>query len=56
MCDHLKAIQKISDQHTWKARHQETKENNHAGHCTHTSESTKVKFEQRHHVVLINVI
>ena len=33
--NHLKIIQKISVQHIWKARLQETTEDGHIGHCTH---------------------
>lgn len=38
-----KIIQKISEQHTWKARHQRTTENIHTGHSTRTSESINGK-------------
>jgi hypothetical protein len=43
--NHLKIIQKIPEPHTGKARNQETAENSHIGHCTHTSESTDVKVQ-----------
>ena len=39
---HLMIIHKISEQHTWKAPSQGTKENTHIGHCTYTSESCDV--------------
>ena len=32
---HLKIIQKIPDQHTWKAGRKATTENSHMGHCAH---------------------
>ena len=34
--NHLKIIQKIPEQHTGRARNQETTENSHTGHSTHT--------------------
>ena len=38
-------IQKISEQHTGKARNKGTTENSHIGHCTRTAESTDVKVQ-----------
>ena len=43
--DHLKIIQKISEQHTWKAWDHITTENSYIGHRTHTSESANVKVQ-----------
>jgi hypothetical protein len=43
--NHLKIIQKISEQHTLTARYQGTTDNSHIGHCTHTAESTDVKYK-----------
>ena len=39
--NHLKIIHQILKQHAWKTRNQETIENSHTGHCTHTAESSK---------------
>jgi hypothetical protein len=47
--NHHKMIQKISEQHTGKARNQGATENSHIGHGTHTSESTKVKVQNIQH-------
>jgi len=44
--NHLKIIQKIPEQHTGKAHHQGDTDNNHTGHCTHSSESTNVKVQK----------
>jgi len=30
-------MKKIPEKHIWKVRHQGTTENDHTGHCTHTS-------------------
>jgi hypothetical protein len=38
-----KIIQKIPNKRTWKAEHHGTTENNHTGHCAHTSGSIGVK-------------
>ena len=46
---HLKIIQKIPEQHTKKARHQETTENSHTEHCSHILKSTNVKFSSLYH-------
>jgi len=43
--DYFKVIQKIREQHTRKTWSQETPENSHIGHCTHSSESTNVKIQ-----------
>jgi hypothetical protein len=42
---HLKTIEKMSEEHTWKARHQGTAENSHAGLCTRTAAGTNVKVQ-----------
>ena len=42
---HLKIIQTIPGQHSRKALNQGTTKNSHIGHCTHTSESTNVKYK-----------
>ena len=47
--NHHKIVQKIPEQHNWKARQQGTADNSHTGHCTHTSESTIVKVQNVHH-------
>jgi len=36
---------KIPEQHTWKAQHQGATDSSHIGHCTHTSESTNIKYK-----------
>jgi hypothetical protein len=41
--NHLKIVQKMSEQHTVKARYAETTENRHFVHCTHASESAVVE-------------
>ena len=43
--DYFKVIQKIREQHTRKPLSQETTENSHIGHCTHTAESTNVTVQ-----------
>lgn len=47
--NHLKTIQKMPEQNTRKARHQETTEKSHTEHCTRTSDSTHVKVQIIHH-------
>jgi hypothetical protein len=47
--NHLKIIQKITEQHTRKVRNTGTTENSHIGHCTRTSESAKVKVQHTQH-------
>lgn len=42
--NHLKIVQKMSEQHTVKARYAETTENRHFVHRTHASESAVVKI------------
>ena len=42
--NHLRIIQTITEQHTWKARHQGTTDNSRIGHSTHTSEATNEKY------------
>jgi hypothetical protein len=41
-CNHIKIIQKISEQRNWKAR-QGTTESSHTEHCARTSKGTNVK-------------
>ena len=46
-----------SEKHTWKTKHQGTKENNRTGPCARTSKSTNVKaqnfyHEEEHHMYL----
>jgi hypothetical protein len=43
--NHLKIIQKISEQRNGKARNQENTKNSHTGYCTHTAESANVKHK-----------
>ena len=43
--NYFKVMHKIREQHTRKTLSQETTENSHIGHCTHTSESTIVKIQ-----------
>jgi len=43
--DHIKIIQKISEQYTGKTRNQETTGSNHIGHCAYTPESTNLKIQ-----------
>ena len=50
--NHLKIIQKISEQNTGKARNQGTAENSNIGRCTHTSESTNVKVQNIQHGIV----
>ena len=44
--DYFKVIQKIREQHTRKTCSQGTTDNSHIGHCTHTSESTCIKYNR----------
>jgi hypothetical protein len=46
---HLKIIQKMPEQNTWKAGHPRTKENSHIRHCALTSENTNVKAQNTQH-------
>jgi hypothetical protein len=41
----LRIIQMLPEQHTGKAHNQEMTKSSHIGHCTCTSESTKVKVQ-----------
>jgi len=41
----IKIIQKVPEQHSWKARNQVTTENSHIGHCTQALESANVKVQ-----------
>ena len=41
---HLKIIQIISEQDTWKARNQGTTENSHTEHCTRTEKVLSTKL------------
>jgi hypothetical protein len=43
--NHIKIIQEIPEQHTGKTQNQETTENSHIWHCTHTSGSNIVKYK-----------
>jgi hypothetical protein len=47
--NHLKIIQKMYEQHNWKAWHPGTTENSHNGHCAHTLESINVKAQNADH-------
>jgi len=47
--NHLKIIQEIPAQYTGKALNQETTENRHMWHCTHTLESSNVKVQNTEH-------
>jgi len=47
--NHLKIIQKITEQHIRKARNKVTTENSHTGHCTRTSKSANVKVQHIQH-------
>jgi hypothetical protein len=38
-----------NNNNTGKAQNEETTENSHVGHCTHTSESTNIKAEKIQH-------
>jgi hypothetical protein len=40
--NHMKIIQEIYVQHTWKVRLQEITEDGHIGHCTHASKCANV--------------
>jgi hypothetical protein len=42
---HLKNIQAIPEQHTWKAQHKGSTYSSHTGHCTYTWKRTNVKVE-----------
>jgi hypothetical protein len=44
--NHFKILQKILEQHTRKARYQETTENSYIGHSTHTAESANVEAQR----------
>jgi hypothetical protein len=47
--NHLKTIQKIPEQHTWKTRQQATTENSHVAHCAHTFKSANAKTQNVYH-------
>jgi len=40
----MKNIQKISEQHTWKAHHEKSTNHSHTGHCAHTLDKCKHKM------------
>jgi hypothetical protein len=48
--DHLKTTQTIPEQHPGKARNQRITKNSHIVHCTHTSESSRVKVQNIFHM------
>jgi hypothetical protein len=43
--NHIKSVQTLFQQRTWKARNQRTTENIHTGQCAHIAESTNVKVQ-----------
>jgi hypothetical protein len=44
--DHFKITQNIPEQYTRKPSRKGTTENSHIGHCTHISESVKLKTQE----------
>ena len=46
---HLKIIQRVPEQRTWKARYQGTTEHSHTGHCARTAGSTDVNVQNVQH-------
>jgi hypothetical protein len=44
--NHFKILQKVLEQHNWKAQNQEFTENSYIGQSTHTSESTNVEAQK----------
>jgi hypothetical protein len=43
--NHLTIIQKIAEQHNWKARHQLSRKKNISGHWAYTSEYTNMNVQ-----------